>query len=161
MLNLPQPNSSYAYVIKSHSALSALLLGIALISAPSQAQPNGLKPNLENIVLSASQPSSALAYGNNKSHYTILALDTTVSQSSGGSCDQSKKHNCEELVQDNILWDAEHPDAPYAKHWLQKNLDDLCSCTKDPYETVNCFQVQVNNKRKTWQEAIAICRAKP
>ena len=89
------------------------------------------------------------------------ALDTTNSRTSGGSCDQSKKQSCEDLVQDNILWDADHPDAPYAKHWLQKNLDDLCSCTADAYATVNCFQVQVNNKRKKWQEAIAICRGNP
>ncbi len=89
------------------------------------------------------------------------ALDTTNTKTAGGSCDQSKKQSCENLVQDNILWDAEHPDAPYAKRWLQKNLDDLCSCTADPYATVNCFQVQVNNKRKTWQEAIAICQTNP
>ena len=89
------------------------------------------------------------------------ALETTNSKASGSSCDQSKKQSCEDLVQDNILWDAKHPDAPYAKHWLQKNLDDLCSCSNDPYTTVNCFQVQVNNNRKTWQEAIAICRANP
>jgi hypothetical protein len=89
------------------------------------------------------------------------ALDTTNTKTAEDSCDQSKKQSCENLVQDNILWDAEHPDAPYAKHWLQKNLDDLCSCTADPYATVNCFQVQVNNKRKTWQEAIAICRTNP
>ena len=89
------------------------------------------------------------------------ALDTANTKASVGPCDQSKKQSCEDLVQDNILWDAEHPDAPYARHWLQKNLDDLCLCSNDPYATVNCFQVQVNNKRKTWQEAIATCRANP
>jgi hypothetical protein len=76
-------------------------------------------------------------------------------------CDLSKKHSCEELVQDNILWKIDEPDNSASKHWQQKNLDALCACTPDPYETVNCFQVQVNNHRKTWQEAISTCRAKP
>ena len=159
MFKLPKSTRSYANVMKSHSALSAFLLGAALISGPSQAQPNAYKTDLGRVTLSTSQKTDFQDSSNNKSRYLVLALDTANSQSSGGACDQSKKHSCDELVQDNILWDAEHPDAPYAKHWLQKNLDDLCSCTKDPYETVNCFQVQVNNKRKTWQEAIAICKA--
>jgi hypothetical protein len=159
MFKLPKSKHSYANVMKSHSALSAFLLGVALISDPSQAQPNWYKSDLEHVTFSTSQKTDFQTSGNNKSRYQVLALDTVNNQSSGGACDQSKKHSCDELVQDNILWDAEHPDAPYAKHWLQKNLDDLCSCTKDPYETVNCFQVQVNNKRKTWQEAIAICKA--
>jgi hypothetical protein len=81
--------------------------------------------------------------------------------SSQAACDSVKKHTCDELVQDNILWRVSDPDNPASKHWLQKNLDDLCGCTTDPYATVNCFQIQVNNNRKTWQEAIAICRAKP
>jgi hypothetical protein len=76
-------------------------------------------------------------------------------------CDSVKKRTCDELVQDNILWRIDQPDNPASKHWLQKNLDDLCACTSDPYATVNCFQIQVNNNRKTWQEAIATCRAKP
>ena len=76
-----------------------------------------------------------------------------------GACDAVKKHTCEELVQDNILWRINDPDNPAAKHWAQKNLDSLCVCTTEPYETVNCFQVAVNNKRKSWQEAIAECRA--
>jgi hypothetical protein len=76
-------------------------------------------------------------------------------------CDLAKKHSCEELVQDNILWKIDEPDNSASKHWQQKNLDALCACTPDPYETVNCFQVQVNNHRKTWQEAIATCHAKP
>jgi hypothetical protein len=80
---------------------------------------------------------------------------------SQASCDSAKKRSCDELVQDNILWRTDQPDNPASKHWLQKNIDDLCSCTNDPYETVNCFQVQVNNNRKSWQEAIAACRAKP
>lgn len=159
MFKLLKSKCSYANVIKSASALSALLLGMALISDPAPAQPNGYKSDLERIPLSISQKTGLQTSRNNKPHYLVLAMDAANSQSSGGACDQSKKHSCDELVQDNILWDAEHPDAPYAKHWLQKNLDDLCSCTKDPYETVNCFQVQVNNKRKTWQEAIAICKA--
>ena len=71
------------------------------------------------------------------------------------------KHSCEELVQDNILWKIDDPNDAASKHWQQKNLDDLCACTTDPYATVNCFQIQVNNNRKTWQEAIATCRAKP
>lgn len=77
------------------------------------------------------------------------------------SCDAAKKHTCDELVQDNILWKIDEPDNAASKHWLQKNIDALCTCTPDPYATVNCFQVQVNNKRKTWQEAIAECGAKP
>ena len=158
MFNLLKSKRSYANVMKSPSALSALLLGMALTSDPARAQPDGYKSDLGRVSLSTSQKTGIQTSGNNKSHYPVLAMDAANSQSSGGACDQSKKHSCDELVQDNILWDAEHPDAPYAKHWLQKNLDDLCSCTKDPYETVNCFQVQVNNKRKTWQEAIAICK---
>lgn len=87
-------------------------------------------------------------------------------QNSGGTtgrpaCDQAKKQTCEGLVQDNILWRIGDPDSPAAKHWAQENLDSLCGCTTDPYETVNCFQVQVNNNHKTWQEAITQCRAKP
>ncbi len=76
-------------------------------------------------------------------------------------CDSVKKRSCDELVQDNILWRLDQPDNPASKHWLQKNIDDLCACTSDPYSTVNCFQIQVNNNRRTWQEAIATCRAKP
>ena len=79
----------------------------------------------------------------------------------GASCAADKKHTCEELVQDNILWRVSDPDSPASKHWAQKNLDDLCACTTDAYATVNCFQVQVNNNHKTWQDAIATCRAKP
>ena len=78
-----------------------------------------------------------------------------------GACDSVKKRTCDELVQDNILWRIDQPDNPASKHWLQTNLDDLCACTSDPYATVNCFQIQVNNNRKTWQEAIATCHAKP
>jgi hypothetical protein len=81
--------------------------------------------------------------------------------SSQGACDSVKKRTCDELVQDNILWRIDQPDNPASKYWLQKNLDNLCACTTDPYATVNCFQIQVNNNRKTWQEAIATCRAKP
>lgn len=73
----------------------------------------------------------------------------------------AKKQACEELVQDNILWRIDDPENSASRHWQQKNLDDLCACTSDPYETVNCFQIQVNNSRKSWQEAIATCRAKP
>ena len=73
----------------------------------------------------------------------------------------AKKHSCEALVQDNILWTIDKPDDSASKHWQQKNLDDLCACTTDPYATVNCFQIKVNNNGKTWQEAIATCRAKP
>lgn len=83
------------------------------------------------------------------------------SSASPAQCDLTKKRSCEELVQDNILWKIDEPDNSASKHWLQKNLDALCACTRDPYETVNCFQIQVNNNKKTWQEAIAACRAKP
>jgi hypothetical protein len=93
---------------------------------------------------------------------TILALDSPSGEpSSRGACDLAKKRTCEELVQDNILWRIDDPDNSASKHWQQKNLDDLCACTTDPYATVNCFQIQVNNNRKSWQEAIATCRAKP
>ncbi|WP_363351505.1 hypothetical protein [Methylocystis echinoides] len=71
------------------------------------------------------------------------------------------KKSCEEVVQDNILWRLDEPGDSASKHWQQKNLDDLCACTTDPYATVNCFQTQVNNNGKIWQEAIAMCRAKP
>jgi hypothetical protein len=80
---------------------------------------------------------------------------------SQASCDAAKKHTCDELVQDTILWKIDEPDNAASKHWAQTNIDALCACTADPYATVNCFQVQVNNKRKTWQEAIAECRANP
>jgi hypothetical protein len=93
---------------------------------------------------------------------TILALDSSSSApSSRAACDLAKKRICDELVQDNILWKIDDPDNSASKHWQQKNLDDLCACTSDPYATVNCFQIQVNNNRKSWQEAIATCRAKP
>lgn len=94
---------------------------------------------------------------------TILASHMAEAQTTTTAlaCDMTKKHSCEELVQDNILWRVEAPDAASSKHWLQKNLDSLCACTTDPYATVNCFQVEVNNKRKTWQEAIATCHAQP
>lgn len=91
-----------------------------------------------------------------------LALDDSQDASSAKApCDSAKKRSCEMLVQDNILWRIEDPDNPASKHWLQKNLDDLCACTSDPYATVNCFQMQVNNNKKSWQEGIAACRAKP
>lgn len=77
------------------------------------------------------------------------------------ACDVGKKQTCVKLVQDNILWRISEPENPASKHWAQENLDKLCSCTNAPYETVNCFQVKVNNNRKTWREAIAMCRANP
>lgn len=94
---------------------------------------------------------------------TIIASNMAEAQtaSTASTCDMTKKNSCEELVQDNILWRVEAPDAASSKHWLQKNLDSLCACTTNPYATVNCFQVEVNNKRKTWQEAIATCHAQP
>jgi hypothetical protein len=92
----------------------------------------------------------------------ILALDSSPSTpSSQAACTLAMKNSCEELVQDNILWRLDKPDDSASKHWQQKNLDDLCACTTDPYATVNCFQIQVNNYGKSWQEAIAMCRAKP
>jgi hypothetical protein len=93
---------------------------------------------------------------------SILALDSSSNdRSSRGACELGKKQTCEELVQDNILWRIDNPDSSASRHWQQKNLDDLCACTTDPYATVNCFQIQVNNNRKSWQEAITTCRAKP
>jgi len=88
----------------------------------------------------------------------IMLCDTAIAAQT--ACDTGKKQTCEQLVQDNILWRISEPDNPASKHWAQENLDNLCSCTTDPYETVNCFQVQVNNNRKTWQEAVLMCRAK-
>jgi hypothetical protein len=95
---------------------------------------------------------------------TLLPLNfANAEQALSGSaaCDAGKKQTCVELVQDNILWRISDPDNSASKHWAQENLDNLCSCTTFPYETVNCFQVNVNNNRKTWQEAIAACRARP
>ncbi len=80
--------------------------------------------------------------------------------SSQTACDLAMKNSCEALVQDNILWKIDEPNDSASKHWQQKNLDDLCACTTDPYATVNCFQIQVNNNGKSWQEAIATCRAR-
>lgn len=96
-----------------------------------------------------------------RAHRTIiLALDSSsAGQSAQNTCDISKMRSCEILVQDNILWRVSEPDNPASKHWLQENLDKLCACTADPYATVNCFQDQVNNKGKTWRDAIALCRA--
>jgi hypothetical protein len=93
----------------------------------------------------------------------IIASNIAEAQTStpAPACDMIKKHSCEELVQDNILWRVDAPDAASSKHWRQINLDSLCACTADPYATVNCFQVELNNNRKTWQEAIAAYRAKP
>ena len=88
---------------------------------------------------------------------TVTLFDPAIAAQS--ACDAGKKQTCVELVQDNILWRISDPDNPASKHWAQENLDNLCSCTTAPYETVNCFQAQVNNHRKTWQEAIAACRA--
>ena len=94
--------------------------------------------------------------GAKKFRSTFLVLD-----SSQAACDLAMKHSCEALVQGNILWKIDEPNDSASKHWQQKNLDDLCACTTDPYATVNCFQIQVNDNRKSWQEAIATCRAKP
>jgi len=90
-----------------------------------------------------------------------MFLPARSANAQGASCAADKKHTCEELVQDNILWRVSDPDSPASKHWAQTNLDALCACTTDAYATVNCFQVQVNNNHKTWQDAIAACRAKP
>lgn len=95
----------------------------------------------------------------------IISGDVVLAQSTPRSpkhdCDPGLKRACEELVQDNILWKIDEPDSSAARHWQQKNLDNLCACTADPYQTVNCFQIEVNNHRKTWQEAIATCHAQP
>lgn len=92
---------------------------------------------------------------------TFMLVTPTTSAQAGEVCDPTKKHRCEELVQDNILWKIDEPDNAASKHWQEKNLDALCACTREPYETVNCFQIEVNNHRKSWQEAIAACRANP
>ena len=93
--------------------------------------------------------------------FAATLLSGTMAHAEGASCAADKKHTCEELVQDTILWRVSDPDSPASKHWAQKNLDALCACTADAYATVNCFQVQVNNNHKTWQDAIAACRANP
>ena len=90
----------------------------------------------------------------------IMTPQISYAEAERKSCDLGKKKICEDLVQDNILWRIEDPDSPASKHWAQKNLDKLCACTNEPYETVNCFQVHVNNNHKTWQEAISLCSAK-
>ena len=100
--------------------------------------------------------------GAKKFRSTILALDSSPrTPSPQAACDLAMKHSCEAPVQDNILWKIDKPEDSASKHWQQKNLDALCACTTDPYGTVNCFQMQVNNNGKSWQEAIATCRAKP
>ncbi|GDX39304.1 hypothetical protein LBMAG20_15190 [Methylocystaceae bacterium] len=81
--------------------------------------------------------------------FLILGPGLTLSQEMKGSCNISKKRICEDLVKDTILWRIDDPDSPVSKHWAQKNLNKLCACTNDPYTTVNCFQVQVNNNHKT------------
>jgi hypothetical protein len=132
--------------------------------------PNGFasaEPDSYGAVNSRAVPKSAAAdlvsqIGDRKFRWTILALDSSSSApSSRAACDMAMKRSCEELVQDNILWKIDKPDDSASKHWQQKNLDNLCACTTDPYATVNCFQIQVNNNGKTWQEAIAMCHAKP
>jgi hypothetical protein len=127
-------------------ALSAVLL---MISGHAMAQPDVAGTRQDRSAPGSSAAPAAPAEGRT----TVLALDDT------SACEPSKKSICENLVQDNILWRISEPDNPASKHWLQENLDKLCACTTDAYATVNCFQVQVNNKGKTWQEAIAMCRA--
>lgn len=127
-------------------ALSAVLL---MISGHAMAQPDVAGARQNGGAQEATVVQAAPAEGRT----TVLALDDT------SACESSKKSVCENLVQDNILWRISEPDNPASKHWLQENLDKLCACTTDAYATVNCFQVQVNNKGKTWQEAIAMCRA--
>lgn len=92
---------------------------------------------------------------------SAIVIPYDIASAEQAACDAGKKQTCVELVQDNILWRISDPDNLASKHWAQENLDNLCGCTADPYATVNCFQIQVNNNRKTWQEAIATCRAKP
>ena len=142
------------------SILSASMLLCNIAHAQSNVAEAKVSQTGENSpIVSLHSPSRA---GKNRS--IILALDTSSNASSTKSqqsCDAGKMQTCENLVQDNILWNITDPDSASSKHWLKKNLDDLCACTTEPYETVNCFQVQVNNKGKTWQEAISICHAKP
>jgi|688.fasta_scaffold120782_2 hypothetical protein len=49
---------------------------------------------------------------------TILSSNMAEAQTTTTAlaCDMTKKHNCEELVQDNILWRVEAPDAASSKH---------------------------------------------
>ncbi|MBM3553632.1 MAG: hypothetical protein FJX45_18265 [Alphaproteobacteria bacterium] len=128
--------------------------------ASAQPDPYGA---IDGRVVPESEASDLASQTNGRSfRSTVLALDSSPNApSSRAACDLAKKRTCDELVQDNILWRIDDPDNSASKHWQQKNLDDLCACTSDPYATVNCFQIQVNNNRKSWQEAIAACRAKP
>ena len=142
------------------SILSASMLLCNISYAQSDVAATKVSQTSENSPILSLHSSSRA--GKNRS--IILALDTSSNASSTKSqqsCDAGKMQTCENLVQDNILWNITDPDSASSKHWLKKNLDDLCACTTEPYETVNCFQVQVNNKGKTWQEAISICHAKP
>jgi len=142
------------------SILSASMLPCNIAHAQSNVAEAKVSQTGENSPIISLHSSSRA--GKNRS--IILALDTSSNASatkSQPSCDTGKMQTCENLVQDNILWNITDPDSASSKHWLKKNLDDLCACTTEPYETVNCFQVQVNNKGKTWQEAISICHAKP
>ena len=142
--------------------LAAMFAAMTIQLSFANAQQN-LYGAIDSRVVHKSQPNElVLQAGAKKFGSTILALDSSpTTPPSLEACDSAKKHTCEELVQDNILWRIEDPENSASKHWQQKNLDDLCACTADPYATVNCFQIQVNNHRKSWQEGIATCRAKP
>ncbi|MGD9543518.1 MAG: hypothetical protein AB7F41_15215 [Methylocystis sp.] len=153
------------YKFAFHDSKLASLLFVAVFTAANSSF--GFvcaEPNPFSAIDGRADAASDLSYPTEARRFrsTILALDSSVSdRSARGACELAKKQACEELVQDNILWRIDDPENSASRHWQQKNLDDLCACTSDPYETVNCFQIQVNNSRKSWQEAIATCRAKP
>lgn len=159
-MTYPAPTTFIFHGPKQAPFMLAALFAVTIVQVGfASARPYGA---IEGGAVPKSEASDLISQTDaRKIRSTILALDSSPSTPSQAACDLAKKHTCEDLVQDNILWRIEDPDNAASKHWLQKNLDDLCACTTDPYATVNCFQIQVNNNRKSWQEAIATCRAKP
>ena len=162
-MNLLTKNASDLLMLRLF-AVASILSASMLLCNVAHAQSNDTEAKVSRADENSSNRSLQSPSRAGKNRSIILALDTSSNSSSTKSqpsCEAVKMQTCENLVQDNILWNITDPDSASSKHWLKKNLDDLCACTTEPYETVNCFQVQVNNKGKTWQEAISICHAKP
>jgi hypothetical protein len=138
------------------TVFAAAILSCGFASAQPELYEASFGSSVEKMIVGGSNPQS----GFNKFRSIVLAHDSSSSKTNL-ACSAEKEHACETLVQDNIVWKVDDPSSVVAKRWAQENLDDLCGCTKDPYATVNCFQVEVNNRGKTWQQAIETCRAKP
>lgn len=82
------------------------------------------------------------------------------SQPAAPACDPAKEQTCRELVQGQVPWTTKATDNPAARQWLPNNLDNLCRCTKNPPDTVQCFQNQLCSNGNNWYEAIESCRAR-